>query len=782
MADPSSNGMGGGGGGGGLPSSSSSAAPTIKNHSVTHFGRYLYCFGGYDGRRNHMTLLLYDLKLRRWIRPTHENSSSSSSSSAVSNANPNFMVERSLNDEFHAIDGNINNNILHNHGDIDESAADDVGAAAAAAAGVVGGLGGSSDAIIVQGTPPPGRNGHSATLAAEDEDNGRIFIIGGWLGTGPLAASDMHVLDVSAGGRLLRWYQHAIKGTPPGPCNMHSADYVPNNKEVYVFRGGNGREYLNDLHALNVQTLTWRQVVTTGEIPQQRANHSSAMLEETNELFIFGGWNGTERLNDIHILDTATSTWSRPKMGGVLPHPRAGMTLTALRGRLYLFGGSGTSAKCFQDLQILDRQEMAWLDVSQYDDNGNYNNANNSSISSSGRSHHHFHSNNANNNNHYDPQFCYGGIGRGGHEDAPQHGGPHNRGYGARYTPNAASGHDSPFGYGQYGDVDSASLVAISQQGGTQEGSGTSSNAAFALSDWRSRDIMASSMRAGSGDELDGHHDNGNNLSSHNHRHHRYNYHASPNPNDEDSVPSVLIYGHGPGRRAGHTATAVNRHIYVFGGSCGSDYLNDFFVLDTDPPPRARVSEPTSLQLFERRLRHFFNDEEFADVTFVVQGRKVYGHKMVLSIVSDCFRAMFTTGFRESDEAEIEIPDCSHRAFLNLMEYIYTGALPNMELVPHHNVGHGQLSDLQRGGHGGGTSALGDRTLVHIIEMLELADRFFLDHLKQICEYKLQPAVNADTVEYLLSVAQKRNAGQLQEVCEHFLRNHDSTSVPGVVR
>lgn len=43
------------------------------------------------------------------------------------------------------------------------------------------------------------------------------------------------------------------------------------------------------------------------------------------------------------------------------------MTLTTLRGRLYLFGGSGTSSKCFQDLQILDRQEMTWLDVTQYE-------------------------------------------------------------------------------------------------------------------------------------------------------------------------------------------------------------------------------------------------------------------------------------------------------------------------------------------------------------------------------------------------------------------------------
>lgn len=147
--------------------------------------------------------------------------------------------------------------------------------------------------IWVTGTPPPGRNGHSATLVVDDDDddeNGRIYIIGGWLGTGPLAASDLHVLEIAHAGRHLRWYQPTVQGRNPGSCNMHTADYVPNRRAIYVFRGGNGREYLNDLHALDVPAMTWRRVETTGAIPQQRANHSSAMLEETAELFIFGGW------------------------------------------------------------------------------------------------------------------------------------------------------------------------------------------------------------------------------------------------------------------------------------------------------------------------------------------------------------------------------------------------------------------------------------------------------------------------------------------------------------
>lgn len=529
-------------------------SPTIKNHSVTYYNNFLYCFGGYDGRRNHMTLILYDLQESRWIRPQHEHDSESNNNNSSSSC---FLKDE-------------------------------------------------TSTIVVQGTPPPGRNGHSATLAQEDGgSSARIIIIGGWLGMGPLAASDMHILDISSRGKHLRWYQPQIRGEAPGPCNMHSADYVKSNSEVYVFRGGNGREYLNDLHALHVDTLTWRRVETVGAIPQQRANHSSAIMEETNELFIFGGWNGTERLNDIHILDIATSTWTFPKVGGVKPFPRAGMTLTSLRGRLFLFGGSGTSAKCFQDLQIYDRQEMAWLDVSQYD--------------------------------------------------------------GKR-------------GISCYNDA----------------------------ATWE----------------------------------------RTPNPNDEDAVPSVLIHGSGPRRRAGHTATAVHSNIFIFGGSCGSDYLNDFFVLDTDPAPQAVVSEPTSVQQLERRLRHFFNDEEFADVVFLVQGQRVYGHKMILSIVSDCFRAMFTTGFRESDASEIEIPDCTYRGFLCVMEYMYTGVIPsnaNTELL---------------------------------VELLELADRFFLDHLKQTCESRLHP--DAASAEYLLSIAHKTNANQLLAVCEHYLRNRDQPPTPGM--
>jgi leucine-zipper-like transcriptional regulator 1 len=351
------------------------------------------------------------------------------------------------------------------------------------------------------------------------------------------------------------------------------------------------------------------------------------------------------------------------------------MTLTALRGRIYLFGGSGTHSKCFHDLQVLDRNEMAWLDVTPHE--------------------------------------------------------PSYQSYHRNFRPSATSlAQDDPptLVFGSSDDDSEINPQAeTGREGDHRAGAFTSSRA-----DWRSRELAAQ-PRTGA-------------------------LHASPNPNDEASVTRVLLQGRGPGRRAGHTATAVNRKIYVFGGSCGADYLNDFFVLDTDPPPRAKVTEPTTLNLIERRVGHFFNDEEFSDVTFIVQGRRVYGHRMVLAIVSDIFRAMFTSGFRESSSSEIEITDCSYDAFLAVMEYIYTGKIPSVCLFTIPNaldLGIKSESDVAN----------------KVVDILELADRFFLDHLKQICEEHLQSFVKVDTVEFLLQIAQKTNSMQLLAVCEHLMRN-----------
>ena len=88
----------------------------------------------------------------------------------------------------------------------------------------------------VSGTPPAGRNGHSATLVrsrapspgAKGGERRLLVFVGGWLGVGPLAATDLCLLDVDE----LAWVVPAAAAGggglgAPGPCNMHTADWVP---------------------------------------------------------------------------------------------------------------------------------------------------------------------------------------------------------------------------------------------------------------------------------------------------------------------------------------------------------------------------------------------------------------------------------------------------------------------------------------------------------------------------------------------------------------------------
>lgn len=652
----------------GSPTQSSQQPPTIKNHSTTYHGGYLYCFGGYDGRLNHMTLRMYSIAEKRWSMVPYLNLDTPDSTEmkaapvAAASASASAMGE----------EGNNANDLLQGP-EVDpflerwcrqESADSTLTRTQSNYKPFTPTMG-----FTMSGTPPAGRNGHTQTKAPRHLPDGTtqicLFIIGGWLGSGPLAASDLHILDITHPEQGLTWLDPSqvealVSGPAPGPCNMHSADYISSRGEIYVFRGGDGQDYLNDLHALHTSTLEWRIVETKGEQPQQRANHSSAFLADTEELILMGGWNGRERLNDVYILDTTTSTWSKPEVGGVMPPPRAGMTLTPIRNRLYLFGGSGRGSKCFSDMHVLDRDEMAWLEVVPSDhtvEEGQSSSSPNASASSPA---------------HFDPD-------REGLIDA-RHG---------------------------------TDIVSLNHP---------------------NHAIMVDRSTANSA------------------RNH------SANPNEIESLPSVAIRGSAPTRRAGHTATAVNdRFLYLFGGSCGTEYLKDFYLLDTDPPEPMNISTPTSLARLSQRLRHYCNRREFSDVVFIVEGREIYAHKLVLSLASEYYGTMFTKGFLEEKLArpEIVMEDVSYEAFLKLLEYIYSGEYPSGLLLD------AEMLD----------STVHQEHLNLLVDLLILADRLLLDNLKQRCEQHLQPMVTSDTVESMLPLAQKTNAKQLEAFCWHYQRN-----------
>lgn len=67
-----------------------------------------------------------------------------------------------------------------------------------------------------------------------------------------------------------------------------------------------------------------------------------------------------------------------------------------------------------------------------------------------------------------------------------------------------------------------------------------------------------------------------------------------------------------------------------------------------------------------------FNDD-YSDVTLVVEDNRIRGHKVILAAQSEYFRALLYGGMRESNQMEIELKGTSLDAFKILLKYIYTG-------------------------------------------------------------------------------------------------------------
>lgn len=42
--------------------------PQIKNHTATLYNKMLYVFGGYDGKKNHCSLRIFNTETYQWMK------------------------------------------------------------------------------------------------------------------------------------------------------------------------------------------------------------------------------------------------------------------------------------------------------------------------------------------------------------------------------------------------------------------------------------------------------------------------------------------------------------------------------------------------------------------------------------------------------------------------------------------------------------------------------------------------------------------------------------------
>lgn len=118
------------------------------------------------------------------------------------------------------------------------------------------------------------------------------------------------------------------------------------------------RSLLNDLHILDLETMTWDEIDAVGVPPSPRSDHAAAVHAE-RYLLIFGGGSHAACFNDLHVLDLQTMEWSRPIQQGEIPAPRAGHAGVTVGENWFIIGG-GDNKSGVSETVVLNMSTLLW--------------------------------------------------------------------------------------------------------------------------------------------------------------------------------------------------------------------------------------------------------------------------------------------------------------------------------------------------------------------------------------------------------------------------------------
>eukprot|EP00985_Skeletonema_marinoi_P026172 scaffold20062_cov158-Skeletonema_marinoi.AAC.3 len=145
-------------------------------------------------------------------------------------------------------------------------------------------------------------------------------------------------------------------------------------------------------------------------------------------------------------------------------------------------------------------------------------------------------------------------------------------------------------------------------------------------------------------------------------------------------------------------------------------------------------------------MKEMVDDEEYSDVTFIVEGQPIYALRAVLAKRCEHFAAMFRSGMRESEVGvEIPIPTISRAVFLLILEYLYTDSVK---------------IDLD-----------------HAVELYIASDLYQISSLRDMCCVIVRRSIGAENATYLLQGAHEAHCHVIKEIAmEYIVANFDVIS------
>ncbi|XP_011498946.1 PREDICTED: leucine-zipper-like transcriptional regulator 1 [Ceratosolen solmsi marchali] len=190
-----------------------------------------------------------------------------------------------------------------------------------------------------------------------------IYVFGG--DNGKRMLNDLLRFDV----KEKSWGRAFAIGTPPAPRYHHSA--VVNGSSMFVFGGYTGDIHSNsnltnknDLFEYRFKTAQWTEWKFFGKTPVARSAHGAAVYD--NKLWIFAGYDGNARLNDmwtISLLPGDLKFWEKVVQSGDCPPTCCNFPVAVARESMFVFSGQ-SGAKMTNSLFQFHFREKRWTRIS----------------------------------------------------------------------------------------------------------------------------------------------------------------------------------------------------------------------------------------------------------------------------------------------------------------------------------------------------------------------------------------------------------------------------------
>lgn len=206
----------------------------------------------------------------------------------------------------------------------------------------------SASATSTSGDAPSARCYHSIVSVGN-----QLLVFGGQLKS-PADHGDNTVYSLNLQSR--QWTRAQSDSSDPIPRQAHAAAVSGN--QMYIHGGHTvAGQMLADLLIFHVGA-GWEYVTYKNEGPSPRSGHSSVIVD--NFLYIFGGSDGQSLLNDIWSFDLSSHLWTNITALGYVPTPRESASIAYADGAIYLFGGRGADGQALGDLCAYRIYNQRW--------------------------------------------------------------------------------------------------------------------------------------------------------------------------------------------------------------------------------------------------------------------------------------------------------------------------------------------------------------------------------------------------------------------------------------